>query len=227
MASLNASGLLSELSPSASALTASAGIIVTFLAPIGMQSSNPLIISSCEASLSRKCRSAWLILTPQPVPPTRASKESTWPEETLPNIYLKFCRKEDIISPLLLKKISSEKSKKKNVSLPLTTMKLYKNPNKEDNTKKPTKCLTVPSLPLDQKDSDALKSFSTPRWLDTNSEELTHSVINLFKNQISISEKNYIPISSYPKVPPCMLVLPKDFLKKSKNFAHPILPQRP
>merc|ERR1712166_36686 len=126
----------------------------------------------------------------------------------------------------LLKKISSEKSKKKNASLPLTTKKLWENPNKEDNTKKPTKCLTVPSLPLDQKDSDALKSFSIPRWLDTNSEELTHSVINLFKNQISISEKNYIPISSYPEVPPCMLVLPKDFLKKSKNFAHPILPQR-
>ena len=46
--------------PSASAWTACAGIMVTFFAPIGMQSSNPLIISSGVASGPRKffCRHA-------------------------------------------------------------------------------------------------------------------------------------------------------------------------
>merc|ERR1712151_602408 len=148
------------------------------------------------------------------------------PEEILLNTYLRSYQKEDIISPPLPKRISLEKSKKKNASLPLTTKKPSQNPNKEDNTKKPMKCPMVQFLLLDQKDSDALKFFSTLKWLDTNLEVLTNSVINPSKNQISISEKNYTPILSYLEVLLCMLDLLKDYLKKSKNFAHPILPQR-
>merc|ERR1712222_91653 len=147
-------------------------------------------------------------------------------EEILLNTYLRSYLKEDIISPPQPKRISSEKSKKKNASLHLITKKPYPNLNKEDNTKKPTKCPMVQSLLLDQKDSDALKFSSNLKWLDTNLEVSTLSVINLFKNLILISEKNYTPILSYLEVLLCMLVLLKDYSKKFKNSAHPILHQK-